>query len=315
MGHDGSEDIGKAHILPYFVDFTDLKPYAQGGIEVLTALNPVLNPLWCQAHGEGAYSSIRFINDLSVFTMKVLKFGGSSLASTARFAEVAHIVHQQSLVEPLILVLSAPHGVTNSLLRLVEQARTGADCSADLQQLRNRLQELVEAAEAVAGRRHSSTPLQDFTEQHLETIGQYVQGIRLLSYCPDSIQARILGAGEQFSVRLMQALLQARQARCTVLDAAQLVKSQGDYLNAVADIPATQAAFAALDFQDGVDIRIMAGFVSSSAQRRIGPAGPQRLGLFSGDHRGRRRAPVPAKSGPMSTACTAPIRVRSKTPN
>ena len=78
--------------------------------------------------------------------MKVLKFGGSSLASAARFAEVAHIVHQQSLVEPLILVLSAPQGVTNSLLRLVEQARTGADCSADLQQLRGRLQELVEAA-------------------------------------------------------------------------------------------------------------------------------------------------------------------------
>ena len=193
--------------------------------------------------------------------MKVLKFGGSSLASAARFAEVAHIVHQQSLVEPLILVLSAPQGVTNSLLRLVEQARTGADCSADLQQLRGRLQELVEAAKPLLDPGQFEA-LQRFSEQHLETIGQYAQGIRLLSYCPDSIQARILGAGEQFSVRLMQALLQARQARCAVLDAAQLVRSQGDYLNAVADIPATQAAFAALDFQDGVAIRIMAGFVS-----------------------------------------------------
>lgn len=194
--------------------------------------------------------------------MKVLKFGGSSLASTARFAEVAHIVHQRSFTKPLILVLSAPQGVTNSLLRLVNLAKTGADCGADLQELRGRLLALVESAKPLLDDGRFDA-LQGFAEQHLETVGQYVQGIRLLSYCPDSIQARILGAGEQFSVRLMQALLQARQARCAVLDSAQLVKSQGDYLNAVADIPATRAAFAAVDFQDGADIRIMAGFVSS----------------------------------------------------
>lgn len=48
--------------------------------------------------------------------MRVLKFGGSSLASVARFSEVAQIVLQQATTEQVCLVLSAPQGVTNTLV-------------------------------------------------------------------------------------------------------------------------------------------------------------------------------------------------------
>ncbi len=209
-----------------------------------------------------AYSSINQFNNLSGFVMKVLKFGGSSLASIERFSDVSRIVQQQSLQQPLIVVLSAPHGVTNSLLHLVTQAQSGVLYQTELEQLRERLLHLVQQTQSIIDADVFST-LQAFAERHIEIISQYVQGISLLSTCPDSIQAKILGAGEQFSVQLMHALLQSMHIKAQVLDSTKFVKSQGDYLNAVADIPATQAAFSTIDFSSDTRVWLMAGFVSS----------------------------------------------------
>ena len=64
--------------------------------------------------------------------MRVLKFGGSSLADAERFLRVADIAvntHGQSQVA---LVLSAPAKVTNHLVALVEQTSRGMDASATL---------------------------------------------------------------------------------------------------------------------------------------------------------------------------------------
>jgi aspartokinase/homoserine dehydrogenase 1 len=196
--------------------------------------------------------------------MKVLKFGGSSLASLERFRDVSRIIQQQSLLQPLIVVLSAPHGVTNSLLRLVTQAQTGAQYQAELEQLSERLLQLTQQTQAFIDA-DTFAVLHTFTERHIETISKYVQGIQLLSTCPDNIQAKILGAGEQFSVQLMQALVRALHINIEVLDSVQFVKSHGDYLNAVADIPATQAAFARVKFDGATKVWLMAGFVSSLA--------------------------------------------------
>ena len=71
--------------------------------------------------------------------MRVLKFGGSSLASVARFLEVAAIVRSQPQTEPVGLVLSAPHGVTNLLVELTDLAFLGTGYQDALQSWRQRL--------------------------------------------------------------------------------------------------------------------------------------------------------------------------------
>jgi len=79
--------------------------------------------------------------------MRVLKFGGSSLASVNRFSEVADIVMQQAATEQVCLVLSAPQGVTNTLVELTDLAYLGTDFQALLQQLKQRYQLLLDAVE------------------------------------------------------------------------------------------------------------------------------------------------------------------------
>ena len=196
--------------------------------------------------------------------MKVLKFGGSSLAEMARFRAVADIAAKDAQQTPLILVLSAPQGLTDALLALVASARTGRDWQAGLARIEQRFAQLVEdsapcmtAVEAAGVRQHASDSLQ--------ALSDYAKGIALLRHCPDSVQARMLGAGERFSVALMTALLQARGLDAATLDATGLVISQGDHLNAIADIPATRAAFDARRAQGMPRIAVMAGFISGRA--------------------------------------------------
>ncbi len=75
--------------------------------------------------------------------MRVLKFGGSSLASVTRFLEVADIVQQQIGSQPVGLVLSAPQGDTNLLVELTDLAFLGSDYQPLLQQWQQRLAQLV----------------------------------------------------------------------------------------------------------------------------------------------------------------------------
>ena len=54
--------------------------------------------------------------------MKVLKFGGSSLATTSRIRAVAEIVREEARGKPLVMVVSAFQGVTNELLECASLA-------------------------------------------------------------------------------------------------------------------------------------------------------------------------------------------------
>jgi bifunctional aspartokinase / homoserine dehydrogenase 1 len=202
--------------------------------------------------------------------MKVLKFGGSSLASVERFLEVAGIVKQQLSAEPIALVLSAPQGVTNMLVELTDLAFLGTDYQPVLQQWQQRLSGLQQQAQSQLSAA-ANQALTEVREAQFAALSAQLQGVALLQYCPDHIKAKVLGLGEQFSVALMTGLLQGLNVQTAALDSVQCVKSQGDFLNAVADIPASEAALthAIRAVQQPVQVFVMAGFVSSNSKGEL----------------------------------------------
>lgn len=202
--------------------------------------------------------------------MKVLKFGGSSLASVERFLEVAGIVKQQLSAEPIALVLSAPQGVTNMLVELTDLAFLGTDYQPVLQQWQQRLSGLQQQAQSQLSAT-ANQALTEVREAQFATLSAQLQGVALLQYCPDHIKAKVLGLGEQFSVALMTGLLQGLNVQTVALDSVQCVKSQGDFLNAVADIQASEVALhqAIRAVQQPVQVFVMAGFVSSNSKGEL----------------------------------------------
>ena len=197
--------------------------------------------------------------------MRVLKFGGSSLASVQRFAQVAQIVQQQSSSDSICLVLSAPQGVTNTLVELTDLAYLGSDFSALLQQLATRYQLLLSDTKQQFAQAELSG-VNQVIEAQLQQLQAQLTGISLLRCCPDHIKAQLLGLGEQFSVALMTALLNAMQVQAIALDAVSSVKSSGDYLNASADIAASEHSLQRAVAAQNASVYVIAGFVSSNAQ-------------------------------------------------
>ncbi|MBC3767803.1 bifunctional aspartate kinase/homoserine dehydrogenase I [Neptunicella marina] len=195
--------------------------------------------------------------------MKVLKFGGSSLADAKRYLNVQKIVaeaHQQS---GAAVVLSAPKGVTNALSLLVEQAAEGQDYLELLAKLKMTLTGIVaDLDNSIDG--FNTEYLNTFIEQKLSELEHQLAGIKLLRCSPDPVTAQILSLGEYVSVNIFSQMLSAVSQSNKLIEPATYVVAEGDYLDSLADMDASIEEFKHLKYSDD-DVLIMPGFVAHNA--------------------------------------------------
>ena len=194
--------------------------------------------------------------------MRVLKFGGSSLADAERFLRVADIAvntHGQSQVA---LVLSAPAKVTNHLVALVEQTSRGMDASSTLFEINGIFSRLLAGLKA-AYPALDDKALQARLTAELDQVERLMQGIRLLGLCPDNVQARILSRGENLSIAFMHELLRVRGLELDLIVPEQLLVTDGGYLEAHVDIEASRVRFAAKGLRSDC-LYLMPGFTGGS---------------------------------------------------
>ncbi|MBL0311952.1 MAG: bifunctional aspartate kinase/homoserine dehydrogenase I [Holophagaceae bacterium] len=191
--------------------------------------------------------------------MRVMKFGGTSVASAARIQAVADIVRDAAVQGPVLVVVSAMSGVTNLLQEGVqaairgEDARTG-DCLARFSGL------------------HHSTADDLFPEdkgaldpelKSLESeFSHYLQGVKLLGECPPGVMASIYSLGERAS-----SLLLAKSLKADLLDATRYIRTNRGSLFASPDWDATAKAFEDLR-KNPPPIAVLPGFFGADADGR-----------------------------------------------
>ncbi|MFC3914984.1 bifunctional aspartate kinase/homoserine dehydrogenase I [Pseudaeromonas sharmana] len=199
--------------------------------------------------------------------MRVLKFGGSSLADAERFLRVSDIVVNNQQQAQVALVLSAPAKVTNHLVALVEQTSRGLDASDTLLEIEGIFSRLI------AGLKSKYPALDDDKlmarmAQEFSVVRRQMQGISLLGQCPDNIQALILSRGEALSVACMQELLQVRGHAVELIDPVQLLLAEGGYLESHVNIDVSRARFQRRPVRAEA-IYLMAGFTGGNPQGEL----------------------------------------------
>lgn len=212
--------------------------------------------------------------------MKVLKFGGTSLANWSRFSQAADIVAAAAVEEPVAVVLSAPSTVTNSLLEMVEKAVAGED----YQIVSARIETLFRKLFADAGQ----TPLSAEQKQHLDNVlhaqldfwNRRAQGIAMLGECPDAVTASVAIGGEYMSAALMEQVMLARGLSAAQLDPVKLFKAYGPTLDAMVDIEASRTEFATLNLMQ-TKVLVMPGFAAGDRNGK-----PVTLGRNGSDYSG-----------------------------
>ena len=120
--------------------------------------------------------------------MRVLKFGGTSVADAQRVVNVSEIAINTAIQVQTALVLSAPAGVTNILVSMVKSALAGSDCKSEFGALDQIIRPLINTLDAQYPN-FDGTKVMAFYEDTVAELKRRVEGITLLGSCPDPVAA------------------------------------------------------------------------------------------------------------------------------
>jgi aspartokinase/homoserine dehydrogenase 1 len=199
--------------------------------------------------------------------MRVLKFGGSSLATPDRIRDVARIVLSTVNGTPAIVVVSAFQGVTNQLL----------DCA----HLAQRPDSASEQAYDQIAERHRSTidsllddrqrcGLHALVDKQLDELRDALHGIRRLGHCPPAALDVVASFGERLSALVVSAYLNCFR-RTRFVDARQFVKTDEQFTRANVNVSKTNAAareYFSSFWRRSRAVAVVTGFIGRSEEGR-----------------------------------------------
>lgn len=190
--------------------------------------------------------------------MKVLKFGGSSVANAENIQKVAAIVMSNN--EQQVVVVSALGGVTDALIKagtLAEQTDEGyKDVLKELEKKH------LDAARALLPVTHQSSCLSMIKQQfnELEEICNSVFYLKELSL---RTKDRIISFGELLSSKIITAFLQSKHVDVEWLDSRKLIKTNSHFGFAAVNFETTNQLITTTIQALDKNIFLAPGFISS----------------------------------------------------
>jgi aspartokinase/homoserine dehydrogenase 1 len=201
--------------------------------------------------------------------MRVLKFGGSSLATPDRIRDVVRIVLDEARHEQLIVVVSAFQGVTNQLIDCAQRAERG-DSGGERAwaAIAKRHRAAIDAL--VGSRRGRRTRIR--ADALLGELHDALHGIQLLGHCPPRALDVVASFGERLSALIVAAYVE-RFRPSRFVDAREFVITDDQFTHASVIFSKTNRAarrhFAPLvRSRRGRVIPIVTGFVGSTTDGR-----------------------------------------------
>ncbi|SHO56688.1 bifunctional aspartate kinase/homoserine dehydrogenase I [Vibrio quintilis] len=199
--------------------------------------------------------------------MRVLKFGGSSLADADRFLRAAQIIANNAQQESVSVVLSAPGKTTNKLVSVIEFAQKQGEAELQIADLESSFSSLFKDIQSELPN-IDGTEFQNTVEHSLGMLRKFVHGISLLGTCPDHVNARVISKGERISIQLMKAVLEAKGHAVNLIDPIQYLSAKGDYLESMVDVDASTNNFKAAPLPAD-HVHIMPGFTAGNEKGEL----------------------------------------------
>ena len=193
-------------------------------------------------------------------SMKIYKFGGTSLGSAGRIKNVADIIAGALHDCKLIVVVSAIHRVTDLLLESASKASSG-----DIG-YQSTVEELEQLHLSIAGELFSGALLQDVTASiraELSELHDIVQGLFLLGELSEKSLALVLGFGERLSARMVSSYLQERHIASFSVDARELIVTDANYVDARVDAHASELKIRKR-FASFEGVPVVTGFIAAA---------------------------------------------------
>lgn len=192
--------------------------------------------------------------------MKILKFGGSSVANAKNINKVIQIVTQSPKRRNDIVVVSALGGVTDDLIRLATLASKGEGDYRTL--FKNLCEKHNEVIKKLIKIKNQKSALKEAKEKYDE-LEKILEGIFLIKELSLRSLDVIMSFGEQLSAQIIGEAINSRGVACKFVDSRNLIKTDDNFGSANVDIPKTYKLISNY-FKKGPTLSIMGGFIAST---------------------------------------------------
>ncbi len=193
--------------------------------------------------------------------MKVLKFGGSSVAKPERILQIIDILKEYySRGEKFAVVFSAFGGVTDSLIGMSTAAEKNDPSFLD--KLKEFKERHIQAAEELIHKENLTPILKDMEENHKD-LENLLVGISLLGEASDRTMDHVLSFGERNSAYLISHVMKEQGIHASYLDARKVVRTNNDFRSAKVDFNTTYSNIKKY-FDEHNEVQVITGFVGQT---------------------------------------------------
>ena len=192
--------------------------------------------------------------------MRVLKFGGTSVANAERLGLISKIILQKYEDEGgVCVVVSAFSGMTDLLLDMVSRASNGDETYASL------CEQFTEKAHGVAlellDKNVYDGIVEDLDDNH-QKLKSLLMGVFLVQEASPKTKDHIVSFGERNCAYILSSYMSSLAHPCEYIDAREVIKTDGSFGSAIVDFGITNDLIASRIEQTG-NIYIATGFIGS----------------------------------------------------
>ena len=184
--------------------------------------------------------------------MKILKFGGKSLANGEGLQKVIQTIAQKYFNnEAIAVVVSARGNATDELLNLLKKAQANIEFKADFEKFKTYQLEGLKA---------------NIFEEEFSILHKLFEGVSLLGDYSEKIKDQVIAFGEILSAKYIAHVLNENSIKAQFTDTRQLIKTDDNFGNAQ-PIEAISKQNVIAYFEKNQDkINIITGFIGSNLQ-------------------------------------------------
>ena len=191
--------------------------------------------------------------------MKVLKFGGSSVANAENIEKVVEIIKIAVETDSCVVILSAMQGITDALIEVGKLAESG-DGS-----FRAKIDEISEKhAQALSSLiNKNQDELNELIKNFINDLKSICEGVFLLRELTPKTLDRIVSFGELFSTKLFAAKLDSLGIENLWKDSRELITTDSNFGSAEVDFGKTDEQIISFFENQKTKVYVLPGFISS----------------------------------------------------
>lgn len=194
-----------------------------------------------------------FAVNFAIGTMKVLKFGGTSVGTAESLTQVKQIV--SNITDQAIVVVSALGGVTDMLISTAHLAANNADYHEKFAQIKDRHIKMVESIVPPAKQSDTLSSILPL----LEELGNIYKGVALIKDLSSRTLDVIVGYGERLSSAIISRVIE----QAALFDSRDFIKTECRFGKHVVDFELTEQLIHQTFANFTEKIAIVPGFISS----------------------------------------------------